>query len=213
MIKVVSFDIGGTLIKNNNSNESHYDLHALAELTKIPYEKVRNVYKNIFQKTKGTYETLISEFCNQLSIDNNKDINEFFKNKFKSNEVKKISLDDIEVLKKLKSKGYKVILFSNSSCLLDNYLPNDIKEIVDNIFYSYDLGYTKSDSESYKYIEKILGNKSNEFLHIGDTLSSDYLNPIKNGWNALYYGISGNKEVKSITNLNEIFDWLNSINN
>ena len=213
MIKVVSFDIGGTLIKNNNSNESNYDLHALAELTKIPYEKVRNVYKNIFQKTKGTYETLISEFCNQLSIDNNKDINEFFKNKFKSNEVKKISLDDIEVLKKLKSKGYKVILFSNSSCLLDNYLPNDIKEIVDNIFYSYDLGYTKSDSESYKYIEKILGNKSNEFLHIGDTLSSDYLNPIKNGWNALYYGISGNKEVKSITNLNEIFDWLNSINN
>ena len=213
MIKVVSFDIGGTLIKNNNSNESHYDLHALAELTKIPYEKVRNVYKNIFQKTKGTYETLISEFCNQLSIDNNKDINEFFKNKFKSNEVKKISLDDIEVLKKLKSKGYKVILFSNSSCLLDNYLPNDIKEVVDNIFYSYDLGYTKSDSESYKYIEKILGNKSNEFLHIGDTLSSDYLNPIKNGWNALYYGISGNKEVKSITNLNEIFDWLNSINN
>lgn len=213
MIKVVSFDIGGTLIKNNNSNESNYDLHALAELTKIPYEKVRNVYKNIFQKTKGTYETLISEFCNQLSIDNNKDINEFFKNKFKSNEVKKISLDDIEVLKKLKSKGYKVILFSNSSCLLDNYLPNDIKEVVDNIFYSYDLGYTKSDSESYKYIEKILGNKSNEFLHIGDTLSSDYLNPIKNGWNALYYGISGNKEVKSITNLNEIFDWLNSINN
>ncbi|MDO5569013.1 MAG: hypothetical protein Q4G04_02735 [bacterium] len=67
MIKVVSFDIGGTLIKNSeNSNSKNYDLKNLAELIGSPYEQVREVYKTVFQKTNGTFEFLVETFCNML---------------------------------------------------------------------------------------------------------------------------------------------------
>ena len=104
--------------------------------------------------------------------------------------------------------GYKIIFFSNSCCLSNNNINSEVLNIIDSIFYSYDLGYTKSDSESYRYIEKVLGNDSNEFLHIGDTLSSDYIKPLENGWNALYYGDIDNEDVISIKNLAEVLFYL-----
>ena len=47
MIKVISFDIGGTLIENNESfNEMQkYNLKNLTKLVNQPYEKVRETYK------------------------------------------------------------------------------------------------------------------------------------------------------------------------
>lgn len=40
-IKIISFDIGGTLITEHNKNN-------LSNLLKLPYENVRKVYKDIF---------------------------------------------------------------------------------------------------------------------------------------------------------------------
>ena len=53
MIKVVSFDIGGTLLKNeDNVSQSQYGLKELTKLLNLPYEKVREAYKDVFQKKK-----------------------------------------------------------------------------------------------------------------------------------------------------------------
>ena len=105
---------------------------------------------------------------------------------------------------KLKEKNYQIILFSNSCCLIKNKLDKELLKYVDNIFYSYDIGYTKSETESYRYIEHKLGVKPNEILHIGDNLKSDYYNPIKNGWSALYYGNINDKNIKSIKELKDL---------
>ena len=53
-IKIISFDIGGTLIGEHNNL---YNLNNLSDLLKLPYENVRKVYKDIFQKTKGELNT------------------------------------------------------------------------------------------------------------------------------------------------------------
>ena len=212
MIKVISFDIGGTLVENNeNSNETQkYDLKSLAKLVNLPYEKVREAYKNVFQKTKGTFNFLIEKFCLELDILETSEIKEFFSKKFDFSEANsKISDENIKLLIELKKKGYKIILFSNSSCLLDAKLPDEVLNIVDDVFYSYDLGFTKNETESYHYIERKLGYLPNEFLHIGDTLSSDYLIPIQNGWNALYYGNIDDKNIKKINKLTEVLAYLN----
>ena len=81
---------------------------------------------------------------------------------------------------------------------------NEFLKQVDYVFYSYNLGYTKDEEESYRLIEKILDCNSNEFLHIGDTLSSDYLKPKKYGWNSLYYGFPKEKGVDYITSIKEL---------
>lgn len=208
MIKVVSFDIGGTLIKSQNNDDSaKYDLNALSNLIGMQYEDVRRVYKNVFQRTEGTFDQLLDLFCENLIINRTNKLEEFFTNKFKK-EDNNFSIEDIGILKKLKDMGYKVILFSNSCSLIENNISVEVKNIVDGIFYSYKTGYTKSESESYKYIEETLGYEPNNFLHIGDTLKSDYNDPIKYGWNALYYGHTEDKSVRSIKSLNEIFNYL-----
>ena len=99
-------------------------------------------------------------------------------------------------------------MFSNSCCLIKNNISDELKNLVDDIFYSYDIGYTKNEKESYEYIEKKLGYKKCEFLHIGDTLKSDYLSPIQNGWNALYFGSTNDDNIDSIKSLKKIFKYL-----
>ena len=211
MIKVVSFDIGGTLLKNeDNVSQSQYGLKELTKLLNLPYEKVREAYKDVFQKKKGKFNELITNFCNKLEIKSNKTIIDFFHNKFFNESKKQVILsENISLIKNLKLNGYKVILFSNSCCLLNNDAINEVLDYVDNIFYSYDIGYTKDDEESYKYIEKVMKVKPNEILHIGDTLKSDYYIPKKYGWNVLYYGKCDEADVKSIEFLTDLINILN----
>ena len=205
MIKVISFDIGGTLIQNESDDK--YNLKSLSEMIKLPYDIVRDSYKSIFQKKKGTLENLVNNFCDSLNIQNTQEIENFFSEKF-SNVQNTIPNKYIKLIRKLKNKGYKVILFSNSCCLINNYINEELYNMLDGIYYSFDMGYTKSDEESYRLIEKELRNLPHEFLHIGDTLKSDYLIPKKNGWNALYYGKCDNENINSITDLEKIEDYL-----
>ena len=212
MIKVISFDIGGTLIENNESfNEMQkYNLKNLTKLVNQPYEKVRATYKLVFQKSKGTFNSLVKKFCDELNVLETSEIDEFFRAKFYISENEsKVSDENIRLLKDIKKQGYKIILFSNSCCLLNAKLPTEVLNIIDDVFYSYNLGFTKNENESYRYIESKLCYMPSEFLHVGDTLSSDYLIPIQNGWNALYYGSIKDDNVKKITNLTEILDYLN----
>lgn len=208
MIKVISLDIGGTLLEYKNDNGSQYNLKELTRLINLPYETVRDVYKEIFQTKKGTLNELINMFCKKLEIKNFPELNNFFIKKFQVKQEETISLENIALINDLKESGYKVILFSNSCCLLNNDAINEIVDSVDNIFYSYDMGFTKDDSESYKYIEKVLNVMPNEILHIGDTLKSDYYMPIENGWNALYYGENDNPDIESISSLKELYGLL-----
>lgn len=68
MIKVVSFDIGGTLLEDSHDNPNNYNLKELAKIVNIPYENVRDVYKNVFQKSNGTLNELVGKFCNDLGL-------------------------------------------------------------------------------------------------------------------------------------------------
>lgn len=211
MIKIISFDIGGTLLKSeNNNNQDKFGLKELSNLLNLPYDKVRTAYKEIFQRKKGSLEELTNNFCNILGITASLELLDFFHNKFfKKGQNDTILPEDIILIKNLKLNGYKVILFSNSCFLLNNESINKIASYVDKIFYSYDIGYTKDDEESYRYIEKIMQVHSNEILHIGDTLKSDYNMPKQNGWKALYYGKCDDKNVNSITSLTELYKILN----
>ena len=205
MIKVVSFDIGGTLLKGSNNNK--YSHKELAALVNKDYHLVKENYKNIFQKKKASFDELVNEFCKTIDYQRNKKIDEFFHHKFDSNEGG-ISREDIEVIKKLKAMNYKIILLSNSCYLFKDALNSELLSLVDYVFYSYNLGYTKEDNEIYRIIEEKVGNLPFEFLHIGDTILSDYLKPRENGWHALYYGTTNDSSINSISNLKEIFKYL-----
>ncbi len=202
MIKVISFDIGGTLIKGVDNKSSIIEF---SKLINKSYDEILKAYRDIFQKREGTFDELVNLFCNKLNIKVDENIIDYFHNSF--NQETYFDETTLPVIRKLKDMGYKVILFSNSSSLYPDKLDKEIYELVDDIMYSHKIGHTKDEKESYQYIEKKLGYKSNEFLHIGDSLDNDYLYPKKFGWNAIFYG---NKDgIDCITNLNDIFKYLN----
>lgn len=58
----------------------------------------------------------------------------------------------------------------------------DLFNLVDDVFYSYELGFTKDDKESYAFVLEKLNVKLEEILHIGNTLKSDYFKPFENEW-------------------------------
>lgn len=208
MIKIVSFDIGGTLLEDYHDNSNNYNLKELTKLVNLSYDNVRDAYKNVFQKSKGTFDELVESFCNKLGISKSNDLNNFFIGKFSSSNISNaISNDKITLINDLQENGYKVILFSNSCSLFKNDVVKDIYDLVDGVFYSFDIGYTKDDKESYQYVENVLNAKPNEILHIGDTLKSDYIKPIENGWNALFYGNSDDENVNCISSLMELYDF------
>ena len=207
MYKIISFDIGGTLIDTESNN--NYNMNKIIDLVSLPRDKVRYAYKNVFQKKRGSLLELVSLFCNMLEIEVSDEIINFFSEKF-SAENNKVTLKpgSLEIIQKLKYMGYSIILLSNSCCLFDSNLSEEILSNVDRVFYSYDLGYTKDDDEIYKIVEKEMNCKSNEILHIGDTLKSDYRRPIKNGWDAIYYGEILEDDVVSISSLDKILEIL-----
>ena len=103
--------------------------------------------------------------------------------------------------------GYRIILFSNNCCLVDSCVDEEINKYIEHIYYSYDMGYTKSDKEAYQIIINDLKVMPNEILHIGDSYMNDYLILRENEFEVLFCGNNKNV-VNKIDNLSDIYDFL-----
>lgn len=112
-----------------------------------------------------------------------------------------------EVIINLYNMGYRIILFSNNCCFVDSCVDEEINKYIEHIYYSYDMGYTKSDKEAYQIIINDLKVMPNEILHIGDSYMNDYLILRENGFEVLFYGNNKNV-VNKIDNLSDIYDFL-----
>ena len=82
-----------------------------------------------------------------------------------------------ELLRKLRSAGYKLYLLSNTNQMhIDCYTEymyrqfgcNLLTELFDRVFYSQEIGFRKPDRESYEYVLKAEGLKPHETLFIDD---------------------------------------------
>ena len=85
--------------------------------------------------------------------------------------------------------GKKVIITS------DMYLHQDTLDLLlekqnfkgySNIYVSSELNLTKASGNLYSYIQKELGYKPEEFIHIGDTMHSDVNRARERGWNSFF---------------------------
>lgn len=95
-----------------------------------------------------------------------------------------------EVIINLYNMGYRIILFSNNCCLVDSCVDEEINKYIEHIYYSYDMGYTKSDKEAYQII-----------------INDLKVMPRENGFEVLFCGNNKNV-VNKIDNLSDIYDFL-----
>ena len=107
MIKVVSFDLGKTLIKPviQNSGLCKY----IADNLKVSYMIMKPFYRSHFLERRIS----LSEFCAALGEDNQEKVLCLIENYYSEKKYNGIYEDVLPTLSKLKAKGYRLVCISN----------------------------------------------------------------------------------------------------
>lgn len=180
MLKVVSFDIGGTLLDTHNKSQFNNDLKSALEKYGI--------------KSHAAIECLrlknfsIEEYCNYLGLNCVEEIYDLVKR----NTEKHYLYDEVkEVLSNLKN-DYKLVSISNAVSIKKHSLSDyQIGYFFDLELYSYQFGEVKPNIKMFKYAEKFFSVSGNECIHIGDT-GNDVVGARRAGWNSILLSRDGN---------------------
>ena len=178
MIKAISFDIGGTLIK---PSEDEGLIQQLSMLSAENIEVVKLAYKEHFL----TRRISIEEFCKKTSITQTIALDKIAQY-YESKKPPVIWEDVPRVLEQLKRANIVLITISNKSYMnpfnLNSYglEPWFAQEI-----YSCDIGCAKPHISIFRYAQQFLQMKPYEIIHVGDSYVSDYLGARKVRWNSV----------------------------
>lgn len=205
---VVSFDIFDTLLKRNVSSPE-----SIFKITEILACKRGDAgYKGFYSKRISAGKAAASKSINgeaelndiyaQL-VDYSEEQRSFLKSIELETELKYLqkNIDIAEIYSYCVNKKKKIIVTS------DMYLPSDFLKSVlskngfecEKLYVSCELKENKSSGGIFKKIQADLSIKPSEIVHIGDNLKSDYLIPLKSGWNAVHIkNVSDNEKYDKI---------------
>ena len=94
-------------------------------------------------------------------------------------------------LRKLKDKGMKLLLLSNAqSCFIYNELPEEVRNLFDELIISEDVGIKKPDENIFHIAFERLGIKSQEGVFVGDSAEDDMIPAGKLGCHCVMIGKS-----------------------
>lgn len=218
-IRLVTFDITGTLLQFRKSPHEQYVAVAESYGYTIPAPLLSSSFVNEFKIMekrhpnygKTTYGMTYMDWWRVLvantflKCDGNipKDelltiANELIK-EFKTEKSWMVVEGTMELITKIKAAGISVGVISNFDGSLEEILRNMNLPEFDFVLSSYACGATKPHPHIFQYASKLAGNvKPQHSLHIGDTFELDYLGAKNAGWSAVL--------VNPSNDLNEIAD-------
>ncbi len=209
MIKVIVFDLWDTLATNRM--EGHF---SDAVKKKFDVKKTNKEIVHIFEKIVQTkyWETeydAIKEFCGHLGIAPT-DKNIFKMIALREKRKGKVCLfkESVPLLKKLKQKGYKIGLISNTSMADYDRVKGKLKifKYVDYMVFSFQVGVVKPDPVIYLEFQRKANVYNNEILMIGDNYEHDVIGPKKLGMNGLLFERDFNKLKEDLKKYNVFVD-------
>ena len=184
MIKVVSFDLGKTLIRPSIQNCGL--CRFLADSLNIPYIKMKSLYSDHFLERRIS----LLDFCSSIGLDKTEQIQLFIKKYYSERGYNDVYDDVLFTLSKLKSEGYSLICISNkpycNSARLSTY---NLESYFDAEIYSCDVGIVKPRLQIFQYAQSLLGISSSEIVHVGDSLKTDIKGAVTANWHAVYLSL------------------------
>ncbi len=165
MIKLITFDMGGTIIKSDKSISRYEQLKKHINISKDDYKKLYYLSKEPFEKTLLKYV----EDGNTEKYNNVKMILKPNKNKIFNEKI-------VKLIENLHNLGYKIAVLSNVNYnLCFDLSKTDLGKFIDKEFYSFEIGDFKPNRNAFLYVQNYYGLEPEEIMHIGDSKTSDYL--------------------------------------
>lgn len=177
MIKVVSFDIGGTLI-HRDKNKSLVDEISLG--TGIDREIINDKFRGFF--VNQSYG--VKDFCEDIGCERPLmiiELIETWKQKPKSTLFNDVNSTLIKLRERYHLVSISNMVYWNRIRLADYGL----RSLFDLEVYSFNIGVAKPKSEIFRYVEDKLKVSPGEIVHIGDSITSDVLGANIAGWSSV----------------------------
>jgi putative hydrolase of the HAD superfamily len=213
-IKVVSFDVDGTLVSQGFADcvwlqgipEAYAEKEGLS--FERAYEFVKSEYDKIGEHRIKWYN--INYWLRKFSLDIP------YERLFKKYEDEIKVYEEVEgVLTVLKEEGYDLILSSNAATEFIEFQITPIKKFFSHVFSATsDFGEVKKTNGFFARVCEILDVEPQAVVHTGDHWVFDFINPRKIGITAYYLdrrrsrsrNIKGEDDEFVISNLSEILD-------
>lgn len=176
-IRVISFDIGNTLI---DLEDVPGFCTYFCQTTNRKVDDIRLLLNNYFLKRNADIDESVKEICSIIGIDKYSHIIHGYQKKTAS-----LYPDVLPTLARLKNKGFMLIACSNCVKWDADDPDGVLHDSLDNIFYSYEIGYAKPELGFFKFVSNAINIEASRILHIGDSLRADYYAAREAGWNAM----------------------------
>ena len=203
MIKVISFDIGGTLVKKAKRENARDEMMKMAGVSSPLFA---HAYREHFIQKKNS----LKDFCDKIGFSDIDKMEQFLRQYYASAPLGNLYDDVLSTLDELVKKGYLLISISNKSYMnhyglkeygLTSYFTREI--------YSYEVNSAKPETEIFKYAQRKMRVMNDEIIHIGDSWTSDIEGAHRAGWKSVLIvrekkNIPMSKVECTISNLNEL---------
>ncbi len=166
MIKAILFDADGVVLKKY---KEYFVSQFFAREYKAPADEINAFFENDFRACQRGKLDLKEQLTKHLPGWNwPNGVDAFLEYWFTSDAA--IDPEVMKEVEKLREKGFKCYLASDQEKYRANYLMErlDLKNKFDGYFFSYQLGYMKSQPEYFAEIFKITGLKPEELLYFDD---------------------------------------------
>ncbi len=166
MVRAILFDADGVVLKKY---KEYFVSQFFAREYKAPTDEVNAFFAGDFRTCQRGKLDLKVELAKHLSRWNwPNGVDAFLEYWFTSDVA--IDTEVMKEVEKIREKGFKCYLASDQEKYRANYIMErlNLKNKFDDYFFSYQLGYMKSEPEYYKEIFKVTGLKPEEFIYFDD---------------------------------------------
>lgn len=207
MIKAIIFDFWGTLVENGIFPSPVKQVKYILRVPMSFRDFIIRFEHTIMTKPYADMNEAFSAVCEEFRINADERVIERLVGMWNKNELlAKPFLETIEVLEKLKKKGIKVALISDSTPTIKRVVEKfGLADYFDEMMFSFDTGLLKTDPEMYHKLVEKLGVKPDEVVVIGDSIPTDIIGAKNAGLKTILLDRRNKREFSpKIVNLREI---------
>jgi putative hydrolase of the HAD superfamily len=199
-IRVVSLDVGGTLLHAHPSVGEVYAEILASHGTVVAPEVIEARFREVFTGSRLGPRPMVSDklersywkevvgevvgpFHGPASLDA---VFADLYDAFARPDRWRVAPDAVSTLQVLGARGYPLVILSNADSRLRGILEEmELDGMVDAVFISAELGFEKPDPRIFRHVEEVLDSEPGTILHVGDSRHHDGLGARRAGWEYL----------------------------